>query len=474
MSREDDDFFDFEEDKEFEELISKFENFVNSNEYAFFDKEDIIDIIDYYLGWMNIEMVSKAIEVGLQYYPDSPEILLKKVELLAKQNRTIDAMKLLNQIEQDIHNDPHFFLTKGDIYSQMGLSEQAIQEYKKLLNFDFPSKDFVYNIIGSEYLMIDKYAEAIHYLKKSVEISDENNPALYKIYFAYGELNQLDECIKYFEKVIDDSPFNADAWLYMAFCYYDKNDFENALESINFALAINPSDLLIVLKKSDILKELNRYDEAIELLKEYLKKDPQNTYLLNVLAETYNEIADYEKAIQYFHKSLHHNPKNSRAWLGLAEAYAHLSQDNEAISCIHQALQNSNDDPEVIINIGKLYILMEFYEEAIEVLNLIIDKDYKKSETIVWYSIALEKTGYAKEALVLLTDQIYNQNNNDVQLQYCLASILLTYQYRKEGLAILEKALQTDPSKVEIIYEFNRYFETDAEIQSLIYQYLKN
>jgi len=469
-----DDFFEFEEDKEFEELISKFENFVNSNEHAFFDKEDIIDIIDYYLGWMNIEMATKAIEVGLEYYPESPEILLKKAELLAKQNRTFDAMKLLNQIEQDINNDPHFFLTKGDIYSQMGLSEQAIQEYKKLLNFDFPSKDFVYNIIGSEYLMIDKFAEAIHYLKKSVEASDENNPALYKIYFAYSELNQLDECIKYFEKVIDKSPFNADAWLYMAFCYFDKKDYENALESINFALAINPSDLLIVLKKSDILKKLNRYDDAIELLNEYLNKDPQNTYLLNVLAETYNEILEYDKAIKYFHKSLYNNPQNSRAWLGLAEAYAHLSQESEAISCISQALQISKDDPEVALKSGKLFILMEFYEEALNVLNLIIDKDYKKSKTIVLYSLALEKSGYSKEAMDLLIDQIYNQNNNDVQLKYCLASILLTYQYRKEGLAVLEKALQTDPSKVDIIYEFNRYFETDAEIQSLIDQYLNN
>ncbi|RME18994.1 MAG: hypothetical protein D6799_02150, partial [Bacteroidetes bacterium] len=138
-----DDFDDFEEDNEFDELITRFENFVYKGEYYFFDSQDILDIIDYYMEWMDKEMVTKAIEIGLSNFPDSPEILLKKAEFLAKQNYTLDALKILNELEPRLRGNPDFYLKKGDVYAEMGLSEQAINEYKKLLHTDY-SKELVY------------------------------------------------------------------------------------------------------------------------------------------------------------------------------------------------------------------------------------------------------------------------------------------------------------------------------------------
>ena len=473
MISNEDDFFEFEEeeDKEFNELLSRFENCVNSGEYQFFDSDEILELVDYYSGWMDREMAQKAIELGLKFYPHSPELLLKKAKLLADQSYTLEALKLLHSIESQMVNDPDFYITKGDIYSQMGLSDQAIKEYKKLLALDYPNKSLVYNIIGSEYLMQNKYEDAIYYLKKSVEYEIENNPALYKVYFCYSELNQLEEAIKYYQKIIDEDPFNADTWLYMSFCHYDLKQYEEALESINFAFAINPSDLLIVLKKSDILKELNRYSEAIELLTDTVKKDPQNTYMLNVLAETFLETSDYEKAAYYFHKALHIHPKDSRSWLGLAKAYVHLSQDSEAIACIQQAVTNSENDPEVELKAGKLYVLMEYYENAQLVLKNLLNKGYDKTEVIVWLCIALEKSGYAVEAFDLVIEQLEVKQNKDVELEYCVAGLLLLYQYRQQGLQMLEKALQKDASKHQIIYEFSPFFEEDLEIQALIEHY---
>jgi len=472
MTNNEDDFFEFdEEDKEFNDLLSRFENCINTGEYQFFDSDEILELVDYYSGWMDREMANKAIELGLQFFPNSSEILLKKAKLLADQNYTLEALKIIHGIESQMMNDPDFYITKGDIYSQMGLSDQAIREYKKLLALDYPNKSLVYDIIGSEYIMQNKYEDAIHYLKKSVENEIENNPALYKIYFCYSELNKLEEAIKYYQNIIDEDPFNADAWLYMSFCYYDLKEYEEALESINFAAAINTSDLLIVLKKSDILKKLNRYSEVIELLTDTVKKDPQNTYILNVLAETLIETSDYEKAAYYFHKVLHLHPKDSRAWLGLAEAYIYLSQDSEAIACIQQSITNSENDPEVELKAGKLYILMEYYENAQQVLKNLINKGYDKTEVIVWLCIALEKSGYAVEAFDLIIEQLEVKQNKDVELEYCIAGLLLLYQYRQQGLLMLEKALQKDPSKHKIIYDFSPYFEEDLEIQALIEHY---
>lgn len=473
MMDNDEDFFEFEEeDNEFGELLSKFESFVQKGEHHFFDSQDILELADYYIGWMDKDMANKAIEIGLQYYPNNPYILLKQAEVLAKQNRTSDALRILNSIEPQLNTEPRYYLVRGDVFSQMNLTEQAVREYKKLLDINYPNKDFVYDVIGSEYMMKNKFEEALYYFKKAIEFDIENcHVALYKIYFCYSELHKQQEGIEYFQKIIDQTPFNADAWLYISYCYMELYRYEDALESINYAQVINPSDLLIILKKSDILKALNRYNEAIDLLKETLDKEPKNAYMMNVLAETYNEVADYEKASYYFHKALHINPKDSRAWLGLAEAYAYMSQDNESVSCIQHALTNAKNDPEALLKAGKLYLLLELYEEALNILKYNFEKGYDTPELIMWLSIALEKSGYVSDAVNLLSDQIYHQHKTDAELLYCLAGILLLYQYRQDGLQTLEKALQTNPLKHPILYEFSRFFEDDMEIQTLIQQY---
>ena len=476
MMDNDENFFEFEEENnELEELLSKFESVVQKGEHHFFDSQDILELADYYIRWMDRDRANKAIELGLLYYPNHPHILLKQAEALAKQNRPSEALKILNSIEPQLNTEPQYYLVKGDVFSQMNLTDQAIHEYKKLLNLNSPNKDFVYNVIGSEYMMKNRFEEALYYFKKAVEFDIENCPvALYRIYFCYSELHKQAEGIVYFQKIIDQAPFNADAWRYISYCYMELHRYEDALENINYAQAINPSDWLIVLKKSDILKALNRYDEAIELLKETLDKDPQNAYMMNVLAETYNEVADYEKASYYFHKALHINPKNSRAWLGLAETYAHMSQVNESVSCIQHALTNAKNDPEALLKAGKLYIVLELYEEALNILQYNFEKGYNPPELIMWLSIALEKSGYVSDAVDLLSDQIYHQHKTDAELLYCLAGILLLYQYRQEGLWTLQQALQANPLKYPILYEFSRFFEEDMEIQALIQQYTIN
>lgn len=466
---------DFDENKEFEELISRFEKYVNEGEYAFFDLQDILDIVDYYNGWMDRDMQNKAIEIGLQYFPNAPEILLKKAELLAQQSYTLEALKILHQIEKQLPEDPRFYLTKGEIYAQMGLSEQAIHEYKKILELDYPNKDTIHNIIASEYIIQNKFINALHHLKKAITFNPFNHATIYKIYLCYSELNKLDECISFFKEIIDEHPFHSDVWLYLAHCYYDLNDYEMALDSINYAIAINPNDLIIVLKKSDILKTLKKHHEAIEVLEAAFKKDKQNTYLMQVMANTYFEMEEYEKAAQYFQKVIKYNSKDSHSWIGLARTFVKLWQDNEAVSCIEQAIQNTNQDPDILIEAGKLYLELDLYEDALRVLLKVNpENEYLQTEFFMWLSIALEKSGYAKDAIDLLTDQIYNQQNTDVELLYCLAGILLLYQYRQEGLSTLQSALEKDPTKYTIIYEFSAFFQDDLEIQSLIQQYISH
>ncbi len=476
MNENEDNFFDFEEENEFKELLSKFENYLDKDEHHFFDLDNIIDLIDYYKRWEETTKAKQALNLGLKYYPNASILILKKAEILALQNRTHEAIKILNQIEQHIQTDVHFYLTRGDIYSQMGLHDTAINEYEKALNIDTEKNDWIYYLIGSEYRQQNKFHESIHYLKKSIALNPRRVICFSAIYLIYSHLDKQEECIKYLQKIIDEDPFNDTAWTYLSHCYEDLNDYENALEAINFALSIDQQNELIALKKAKILMKLKKYNEAITTLKELPNDASTEISVLPMLAEIYFELSDYENAVYYFRKTIELEPKYSEVWVGLAYTYIRLLQDNEALFCVQQVVANAEDNPEILLDAGKLYLELDLYEEALEVLKYAqkqIKEEDEKTELFVWLSIALEKAGYVSEAVELLSNQIYNQQKQDADLYYCLAGLLLLYQYRQEGLHLLEKALRIDPAMYEIIYEFSRFFEDDFEIQSLLQQYTK-
>lgn len=439
---DDDEDEDFEEDEQdFEQLLSIFQKVINEEQTYFFSSDDIIRIVDYYMNYKKDQNIAnKAIEIGILYHPKEPYILLKQAELLFRQNKLDEALIFMNTITpileaNQLNHKLHFF--KATIYYRMCRLEQALNEYKMALNYD-----------------------------------PNDSESLLQIYNCYDHWKKYTEAIEYFSQFIDEHPFNPYGWVCMANCHFELKDLENALECVEFAETIEPDDDLVISTKADILKEMNKLEEAIDFLHEVAESNPGRADLITLIGEFYNKISEHEKAIQYLHKSLYISSHDPAIWLELAKAYLNLNQDKEALSCIQHAIKIDTVTPEELTIGSDLLIQLELWEDALDVLKQLYNTGYRTTEILVLISIALEKSGYPSEAVALLSDEIYNKQNKEVELQYCLASILLLYQYRQEGLNTLEKALQIDPSKYPIIYKFNLLFQDDMEIQELIQQYL--
>ncbi|MBK7816200.1 MAG: hypothetical protein IPJ60_00825 [Sphingobacteriaceae bacterium] len=113
-------------DKEFEEILKRFENMINNGESSFFDADELEEVIEYYMQWLNYEMAKKAIDYGIAHYPFSSILKIKKAQYLSTQHFTHEALNMLNEIEQIENSNFDLYMTRGYIYSQMGLGEQAI------------------------------------------------------------------------------------------------------------------------------------------------------------------------------------------------------------------------------------------------------------------------------------------------------------------------------------------------------------
>ena len=71
-------------------------------------------------------------------------------------------------------------MTKGSIYSQMGLTEQAIENYKKAAE-NAEDIDEIYLAMAFEFENTGKFDDAIFYLKKAISENPENEVALYEL-----------------------------------------------------------------------------------------------------------------------------------------------------------------------------------------------------------------------------------------------------------------------------------------------------
>jgi tetratricopeptide (TPR) repeat protein len=155
-----------QDDKEFEKNLKRFEDMLANGETYFFDADDIEEIIDYYLQWLNYENAKKAIDYGLERFPYSTIIKIRYAQYLSSQHYTHEALTILNEVEQIEQSNFELYMARGYIYSQMGLGEQAIENFKKALPLaEF--KDEVYVALGVEFLNEEKADDAMYYLKKS-------------------------------------------------------------------------------------------------------------------------------------------------------------------------------------------------------------------------------------------------------------------------------------------------------------------
>lgn len=182
--------------KSFEENLKRFEEMLAGSATCFFDADEIEEIIDYYLQWYNYEFAKKAIDFGLERFPFSTIIKIRYAQYLSSQHYTHEALAILNEVEQIEQNNFDLYMARGYIYSQMGLGEQAIENFKNALPLaEF--KDEVYVALGIEFLNEDKADDAAYYFKKAIKFNPKNEVALNELSLCFDLTGKSSDAVSF-------------------------------------------------------------------------------------------------------------------------------------------------------------------------------------------------------------------------------------------------------------------------------------
>ncbi len=177
----------------------------------------------------SLEIIDKV----LSQYPKMLSFWIKKVEILLHLG---EYEKALLTIDEALKLNPEHKLAlfyKALILSRLGRLKESLEIFKKLID--------KYNIKWLEALRhaarvaiyLGEYETAEKYLKKGLEIRDDDTELLFNLGVVLAEKGKSEEAIKYFEKVLSLHPGYTLALLRIANIYERLGKLDKAVEYYN-------------------------------------------------------------------------------------------------------------------------------------------------------------------------------------------------------------------------------------------------
>ncbi len=108
--------------EELKELLRQYKNLRNGNKH-YLDEDAFERIIDYFDDCDDLSKALDAAETGLQYFPFSSQLLIKKADLLIAKHKYSQALLILEQAELFDSNNLNLYILKTDVF--LALDQQA-------------------------------------------------------------------------------------------------------------------------------------------------------------------------------------------------------------------------------------------------------------------------------------------------------------------------------------------------------------
>ena len=196
---------------------------------------------------------------------------------------------------------------QADLNFKLGKFEKAIALAKdKLDSSDDNETSELSKIIGESYFNLEKYAEAIPYLKAYEGKSGKwSNTDFYQIGYAYYKQGDYENAISEFNKIVDGKNAIAqNAYYHLGESYINLDKKQEALNAFRNASQMN-FDLKIQedawLNYAKISYEIgNPYQPAPQVLAEYLETYPKTSYREDIealLIDSYITSKNYKEAL---------------------------------------------------------------------------------------------------------------------------------------------------------------------------------
>ena len=268
---------------------------------------------------------------------ESAQTYISQAEsLLVEKQNSAAIIALKNALKVDAKNSHARFLL-GQLYLQLGESEQAIKELERAQKFKFDIDrvlpllaraymlaefdEEVLSLASQEKLLVSTNTQYLAYktlaalrtgdkllaeetVEKALSASDSDSYSmLANAYLAFSNQN-TPHAGTLVERILTATPNNADALMLQGQIALVDKDYSLAIDSFKRYLDLQPNSGRVRLFIADALIKYGQYDEAEKIADEILAKVPTQPFLQYIKAMARFESKDYESASSFANQSL--------------------------------------------------------------------------------------------------------------------------------------------------------------------------
>lgn len=459
---------------EIDELLQQYDGLKAGRSHRFLDEEAFEKIVSFYDEKEDLQKALEASEFGLEQYPFSSSLLLKKADILLSLRRYDDALRILEQAELYDSGDINLYILKTDVWLALDEHEKAVALLEKALN-SFEGEErlellFELADVYDDYEEFDKVFDCLNLI---LEQDPNNEEALYKICFWTDFTGRGEESIRLHKKIIDDFPYNELAWFNLAAAYQGLKLYEKAIDAYQYAITIDEKFDYAYRNMGDAYIRLRKFKDAIEPLQKVLELSKPEDVIFEAIGHCYDRLHNYAQARFYYRKASHMNAEDSKIFYKIACTYFNEGQWNSAIKQLENALKIHRLQPEYNLLMGECKFQVGAFKESIQYLSNVVRVRPKSSSG--WEALirCLFKSNFLDEAREQVMAALQVTEGKPLFMFY-LSNILFSMGKSKEAIQYLERAMEKAPKLLKKFVELNPSILQNQQVVDILAKFKRN
>ena len=465
----------YREDRdEIKELLQQFENLRIGRQHSFLEEEAFERIIDYFDDKDELSKAMEAADLGIEQFPYSSVLMIKKADLLLASRKYWDALDILERAELFDSSDINLVILKTDAYLALDLQRNAVDLLEAaLLQFEGDERIELLFELADVYDDYEEFDKVFDCLKLILEEEPNNEEALYKICFWTDFTGRNDESIKLHNNIINEFPYNELAWFNLGAAYQGLKLYEKAIDAYLYAVTIDEKFDYAYRNMGDAYLRMRKYKDAIEVLEKVLELSRPEDVIYEAIGHCYHKLGNFAQARFNYRKASHLNPDDSKLYYKMALTYINEEQWEPAIKQLESAMRIQKLLPEYNLAMGECKMQLELFKEAIQFFGNVVRS--RPKSVAGWEALirCLFKAGFYEEAMEQ-SEAALKLTEGKTLFHYYLSANLFALRKTKEALLQLEKAIQKSPRQLKKFIDLHPAILQNTQVVDLIARYKKS
>ena len=460
--------------EEIRELLRQYQNLKAGRGNSFLDEDSFEKVIDYYDDLEDMPKAIEAAETGIEQYPFSSLLLIKKADLFIASRRYHEALQILHQAEVLDSGNIHLYILKTDAYLALDQQEKAVHLLEAALEkFDGDERIELLFELADVYDDYEEFDKIFDCLKIILEQDPVNEEALYKICFWTDFTGRNEESIKLHQKIIDEFPYCELAWFNLAAALQGLKLYEIAVDAYQYAIAIDEKFDYAYRNMGDAFIRMRKYKEAIEVLEKVIELSRPEDVIYEAIGHCYDRLRNFAQARFYYRKASHLNPEDSKLYYKIAGTYMNEGQWAQAAKHLETALNLQATQPEYNLAMGECKMQLGDTRQAIHYFSNVVRLRPKNISS--WEALirCLFSAGYYEEALEQVNAAIKITDGKPI-FYYYLSAVYFAMGKSKEALLQLEKSLMKAPKLLKKFVELNPSILQNQQVVDVIARFKRS